>query len=186
MTLTITPEGTRVAGRLPTGTAEPVYLASTGSLITLEGQPSLRRMPAPVRLSAARPGTALPRSEEERHTAFGAFVEQLLELLLDVSNFDDEFLPPTQRAIEATLDTLYRAAGYCYFPLPAGHLYPDGDGGLRLDWQMGERQLRLVVHASDSSQDYLYHQKGTDYGVETGVTPYLLAGWICWLTESVK
>ena len=53
--------------------------------------------------------------------------------------------------------------------LPSGILYPDGNGGLRLEWRSlqntaDENYLLLAVHASDTSRDYLYYQTGNVRG----------------------
>jgi hypothetical protein len=123
---------------------------------------------------------------EAREAALLAFVLQLRDLLSDETNFDSECLAPTERSIEATLSLLANAALELYAPLPEGVLYPDGDGGLRVDWKQDNRQLRLVIHRASPSQDYIYHQEGTEYGLETNVSARQVAGWARWLMERVK
>jgi hypothetical protein len=108
----------------------------------------------------------------------------LFETISDENSFDDDCLVPTGRAVTATIDLLYRASRTMYSPLPAGVLYPDGDGGLRVDWESGDRQVRLVVHPSDPAQDYVYHQEGRDYSLDAGVTPEMLRQQLAWLNRA--
>lgn len=62
-----------------------------------------------------------------------------------------------------------------------GDLYPDGDGGLRVEWEHKTRQIRLIIHASEEREDYLYWQEGRSRSLETPVTPALLIEWQEWL-----
>lgn len=188
--MTLTPilawmEGT---GNRSEPTAEPVSLVRRQEC-SRSASPEWGR-PAYVLYSAERSATrqvtAAPRAVEARQAAFLALVQQLSDLLTGDTNFDEEYLPPTERAINAALDLLGNAAIELHTPLPEGILYPDGDGGLRVDWQQGNRQVRLVIHHASTSQDYVYHQERTDYDLETSVTARQLAGWIRWLTGRIK
>lgn len=134
----------------------------------------------------AHQATAAPRDMEARAAAFWALVQQLVDVMRDEDNFDEECLLPTERAIHAALVFLGDAAVELRTPLPEGALYPDGDGGLRIEWEQDERQIRLVIHRDSSSQDYIYHQERADYALEANVTAHQLAGWIRWLTGRMK
>lgn len=123
---------------------------------------------------------------EARTTAFWALVQQLVEVMADKDNFDEECLPPTERAINAALAFLGDAAMDLRTPLPEGALYPDGDGGLRIEWGQADRQVRLVIHHDSPSQDYIYHQERADYALEVNVSAHQLAGWLRWLTGRIK
>lgn len=188
MTLTPVPEWIRGAGNRVEPTAEPVSLVGRQerprSTSSEWGRPAYALYSA--ERSATRQVTAAPRILEARQAAFLALAQQLSDLLTGETNFDEEYLPPTERAINAFLDLLGNAAIELYTPLPEGLLYPDGDGGLRVDWRQDNRQVRLVIHHASTSQDYVYHQERADYDLETSVTARRLAGWLRWLTGRTK
>ncbi|WP_395091088.1 hypothetical protein [Armatimonas sp.] len=107
-------------------------------------------------------------------------IQQLLILLHDENNFDEECLSPTERAKERIISLLE-----VQNILPQGTLYPDGDGGLRVEWVCGQKQLSLAIHASDPIRDYLYHQEGTGQNAEYDVVPLtsnaVFTQWLPWL-----
>ena len=65
--------------------------------------------------------------------------------------------------------------------LKAAVVTPDGDGGVRMSWRSGDRQVRVAIAAEGLEGGYLYWQEGTEYGGERRVTPELLARWLSWL-----
>ena len=95
------------------------------------------------------------------------FVRQADAFLSDETNWDDDCLRPTPRALQTLFHLLINAAQET--ALPSGILYPDENGGLRLEWRSlqntaDEKYLLLAVHASDKSRDCLYYQTGNVRG----------------------
>ncbi len=75
--------------------------------------------------------------------------------------------------------------------LAQGTLYPDGEGGLRIEWRSDDgeaaRYVLLTVHPSDERKDYIYHQQGSMRGdLQAEITADLLARRLGWLTGSAK
>ncbi len=98
---------------------------------------------------------------------FRALVQQADAFLYDETNWDETSLCPTPRAVQTLFGLLADTAQANM--LPPGKLYPDGEGGLRLEWRSftatnEETYLLLAIHASESSKDYIYHQRGSVKG----------------------
>jgi hypothetical protein len=119
-----------------------------------------------------------------RRASFFAFWEQL-----EGASYDEM---PSARAESAMLDLLWSVASKIF--IPAGELYADEAHGLRAEWEIGSRQLRLVVHASETKEDYLYWQDDEQtgearYGLSaTGdeVTSRHLLDRLKWLSNETK
>jgi hypothetical protein len=110
---------------------------------------------------------------------------QFLEAVQDARDYDEA--SPTARTRCVAFRLLWKASRSLLIPLPDnGNLYGDGSGGIRIEWRNGERQLRLVIHGSDPRYDYLYHQDGDEYDVETDLSPVNISGWLRWLTGQIK
>lgn len=65
-------------------------------------------------------------------------------------------------------------------PLPKGSPAPWGDGSIFVYWRNGPRQVHLFVPPNETRQPYMYHAEGKDHGVDRGVTPARVAGWLRW------
>ena len=114
-------------------------------------------------------------------------LERQFDLAVQDAGENSETLP-TRHAACSALGLLWKAKQIVHSSmLPRnGTLYGDGEGGLRLEWVNGVRHLRLVIHWNSSVRDYLYHQEGNDYDVETDLSPANLGGWLRWLTGQMK
>ena len=65
------------------------------------------------------------------------------------------------------------------------NLQPDvatnGDGGVRISWISGGRELRAAIPAADKGNRYLYWQEGASYGSIPGFTSTTLFQKLEWL-----
>lgn len=139
-----------------------------------------------MKLSEILQGAVTVRhAERGKHTTtLMSFQAQADALLGDDTNFDEDCLRPTSRAIEDVFALLHAASNK--IRLPEGAFYPDEKGGLRIEWRraMPERYLLPVVHATDARQDYLYYQSDDKRGeLQAGVSSLLFADRLRRLTE---
>ena len=109
-----------------------------------------------------------------------------LDLLVEAEDYDDDFRPPTESSVARMRDFLEGANGLLKIAFPAGTIYGDGDGGLRLEWIRPDRELRFVVSASPQGRSYLYHEKGDDYKADYAPSDSELSRWLTWLASAAK
>lgn len=113
-------------------------------------------------------------------SALQSLLNDLKECAND-SDYDDNYLTPTPYAMERTKSLLSESAILIQSEMPLGTLFPDGNGGIRIEWIRPNRELRLMTLAEKGGRDYLYHEEGEEYKAEFVVTPQLLAHWLKWL-----
>lgn len=65
-----------------------------------------------------------------------------------------------------------------------GSVYPDGAGGLRVDWIVGDKELRLIIPAYRSIQGYIWHMQGNEHAIDNDVSMSNLNKWLNWLVET--
>jgi hypothetical protein len=124
------------------------------------------------------------RAVEQRFPSLVRFWEQFRDVPTDIL--------PSDRAESAMLDLLLGIVPQ--IEIPKGELYADEAHGLRAEWEIGSRQLRLVVHASETKEDYLYWQDDEQtgearYGLSaTGeeITSRLLLDRLKWLSSTTR
>ena len=159
------------------------------------------RNPKPSRQQTAdptRPGTARPVRERpvsatapsaQRVAVLTAYVG-FLEDILDICEEDQAQGTPASEA--TTGRALYEAEAFLRTArevgvLMPGNAYPDGEGGLQLEWKQNERQVRVLFDRADGREDYLYWQDGNDrHAVEAPLTHERLWRWLHWLQGNLK
>lgn len=104
-----------------------------------------------------------------------------LDALTESEDYNDDFLSPTESATSRVRELLTRAGASLNAAFPAGTIYADGDGGLRLEWTRPERELRFVVSASPQGRSYIYHEQRDEYAVDYSPTAGELGKWLNWL-----
>jgi len=70
--------------------------------------------------------------------------------------------------------------------IPDGALCTDGNGGFRVEWSRGGRDVRLNLRGSPQGRHYIYHDEGDEYACDWCVRPDRLAHWLRWLAEETK
>jgi len=93
-----------------------------------------------------------------RDKAYAAFVDDLFSLYRE----EDE-TPPCDHVADWVLGSTVLAKRLLAQNWGGPRVASDDEGGLRLSWRAGDRELRAIVPA-DLSQRYLYWQRGTEYG----------------------
>ena len=100
-----------------------------------------------------------------------------LDALTEAEDYDDDFFSPTESAADRMRGFLEGVSGLST-TVPAGTLYADGDGGLRLEWIRPDRELRLVISASPQGRSYIYHEQGDEYAADYSPTVSELGKWL--------
>lgn len=107
------------------------------------------------------------------------FRERLFELTQD--EYDEEFLTPTNFAYQSILKFLDELSNSSTKILPLPNFIPDGEGGIRAEWEIRDRELRLVCPAKPDWKSYLYHEEGDSYNVEKDLKVGTFIKWFSWL-----
>jgi hypothetical protein len=93
-----------------------------------------------------------------RDKAYAAFVDDLFSLY-----HEEDETPPCEGVIDWVLESTVLAKSLLAQNWTGPRVTSDDEGGIRLSWREGDRELRAIVPA-DLSQRYLYWQHGTKYG----------------------
>lgn len=106
-----------------------------------------------------------------------------LASLMNQADYNDEFLRPTDEMIETAWKLLSSTTQHDIVNFPEGAVYPDGDGGIRIEWSQPPRDLRLTLLNDKSRRSYIYQEDGANYSVEYDISPKTLAYWLNWLID---
>lgn len=96
-------------------------------------------------------------------------------------DYDDEFLRPTDQAFSLTCRLVRSAYSEIREFIPSLYAVADGDGGLRVRWTQGDKEIRLACHALSVEKTYIYHQRNSDYNVDYNINADKLVYWLRWL-----
>jgi hypothetical protein len=103
------------------------------------------------------------------------------DVMLD-DEYDDEFLRPGWETFWAAWTAVTEAFLLLGERFPRGSASADGEGGLRVTWERGQRDVRLVCPAGLQA-GYVYHDDGQEYGGDQDLTGATLAYWLDWLLQ---
>jgi hypothetical protein len=142
----------------------------------------------PISLSSVYLGRASITTGVKRQIdsqmAFDNILWHMLEILNDERSAKLQGRLVTDRASVAVFSLLISINEI--YGLVDGDIYPDGDGGLRLEFEHDVRQVRLSLHADDPREDYLYWEDGMKYAIETPLCGAMVTGWLRWLRGTLK
>ena len=92
------------------------------------------------------------------------------------------------RPSEHASNSLKTLIGYVYIHdgqlaerLPKPFISPDGSGGIRVEWSVGERTVSLWHPSSPSARGYIYHSAGDRRDVDRNLSSATLTRWLLWL-----
>ncbi len=85
---------------------------------------------------------------------------------------------PSANAFQKIWALIHEASQLIGTELPLGTACDDGSGGFRIEW-IRER-AKLILACSDA-RNYIYHEIGSDFGIEDDITPDTLSYWLMWL-----
>lgn len=109
------------------------------------------------------------------------FRERLFELTQD--KYDEEFLAPTNFAYQSILTFLDSLSKSFNKRLPVPSFIPDGEGGIRAEWEILGRELRLVCPAKPDWKPYIYYEEGDSYDVKKDLKVGTFIKWFSWLSN---
>jgi len=102
--------------------------------------------------------------EINHHENMLAFREKLFELTQD--DYDEEFIAPTNFAYQSIVQFLDGLSNFFDRTLPIPNFIPDGEGGIRAEWNIQGREIRLVCPAKSDWKPYIYFEESNYYEVE--------------------
>lgn len=88
---------------------------------------------------------------------------------------------PTPHSLLRVLSILLPANQMMLGELPRGAVASDTEGGIRIEWRSGEKEVRLVVSDAERQESYIYYEEGDEYDIETNPESGTLANWLRWL-----
>jgi len=136
-------------------------------------------------VAALRPvSTTAPSAQRsESDQAFFSLIHQIRNIIKrDEAGGVRDVEPTTSHAVWQAIPLL-EAAQEQYL-LMEGDAYGDGDGGLNMDWERGNKKIVVVVHATDPRENHLYWDCGDQYGIETPLLSEVLTRRLVWLRDS--
>jgi hypothetical protein len=92
--------------------------------------------------------------------------------------YSDDYIKPSQYAVGIAWQLLDKAAKQLSDGFPEGTIYPDGDGGLRVEWIRPDKEVRLKISNSKSGRSYIYYELWGKYAADYSVTATSLASWL--------
>lgn len=119
-------------------------------------------------------------SEHNRKTELSRLYSEISHLFSD-DEYDGDFLRPTDHAVYSAKLLLTKVKNILSELPVGGYVSTDGSGGLRVDWSAGEKNVRLIIAGSPSGKSYIYHEAGSEYGVDRNVSPEVTSRWLNWL-----
>ena len=110
--------------------------------------------------------------------ALDRMIADLIEVLSDEGALE---FRPTRYAALRLWELLANVDSQMGTAFPYGYIYGDGDGGLRAEWKIPHREVRLRIAAQEGEQSYIYHQEHENYGGDKVVSAAALLRWLNWL-----
>jgi len=123
---------------------------------------------------------------KSKNTGLEALLSDMGGLLQQDSNYNDDFMKPTEYAFTTTWNLLDQASSIVEGLFPLGTVYPDGDGGLRVEWIRPQRELRLIIPSCEEERHYIYHESGAEYAADYNVSAKSLGNWLNWLNQDER
>lgn len=117
------------------------------------------------------------------HEYLDEMLQDLKQLLGD-NDYNEDYLKPTNYAVESVESLFTSIKLLLKKPFPRGTIYPDGDGGLRVEWMRDGIELRLIISATEKGKQYIYYELENVYAVEYNVTPNNLSNWLEWFNHN--
>ena len=107
-------------------------------------------------------------------------IESKLDALLD-EEYGENFLAPTEfifETVEKLLSSINNFLGY-EMPIPT-FIVPDGEGGIRIEWKLNNKHLRLAL---SEKRMYLYFEHNSQYDGVPNFKVEQLIGKLRWLNQ---
>ncbi|MCA1623224.1 MAG: hypothetical protein LC768_17180 [Acidobacteria bacterium] len=107
-------------------------------------------------------------------------IESKLDTLLD-EEYDEDFLPPTDFAFSSVKKLLLSINNFLGYEMsiPA-FIVPDGEGGVRIEWKVNNKHLRLAL---SEKRMYLYFEHNSKYNGIPDFNAEQLVEKLRWLNQ---
>ena len=119
----------------------------------------------------------------EADTSAAVLLARLRALLRQEDSDEFGVLKPTDYAFDLATG-LVQEASTLGPTMPKGSVATDSQGGVRITWFRGDREVELVCPAGPDSSPYIYHEAGSDYALHEDASGRALASWLRWLVAS--
>lgn len=107
-----------------------------------------------------------------------------LQEIIKADDYDDDFVKPSVNSINQTMKLILGAVSKIRKSFPVGNILTDGDGGLRIEWILEKKELRLSIPSQTVRKGYIYHESINSYGADYLLTSSNLAIWMDWLSTN--
>jgi hypothetical protein len=127
--------------------------------------------------------TATPRAKPADIIVLRPLSIRRLVALLDNGDDDEGDIGPTQYAFKTAFDLIEEAEHVVGGRLVSSPVV-DSEGGIRITWRRGDKQVKLVCPATREAPVYMYYAfpEGNDLRNQN-VTATVLAERLAWLTD---
>lgn len=124
-------------------------------------------------------------SEEIRSELAGRdiLLHRLWALFLEGEVDDLDGRKATPHAIITANWLVQQAARDLGLDFPAGSPSLDSEGGIRITWFRGNREVELACPGPSGPSPFIYHEAGTEYDLEERAGSRALVRWLQWLTN---
>lgn len=106
--------------------------------------------------------------------------------LLQSRDYNENFIRPTNYAIDTAWGLLINANRRLKGALPLGTIYPDGDGGIRIEWIREGLELRSIIPGDATGRSYIYHEASDQYEADHNVSADSLGYWLEWFNKNER
>lgn len=110
-----------------------------------------------------------------------AGLRSIAELRARPSDEDGEHIQPTLSATRRAAAVLCSVHRDLPNALPPTSITDDGEGGIFLYWTSPQRLVQLMVPSQKDGSVRLYHDHGSEYGIEPATPDAELMKWLTWL-----
>ena len=110
-------------------------------------------------------------------------LKELKNLRLDGS-YDAEYRRPSDFAFDRVEKLIRGSIPEIIAVSVSPNIYADGDGGIRIEWIVDNRELLLVIHALPNDKHYIYHESGDAHSVDYEVGIDNLRTYFMWLNNN--
>jgi len=115
------------------------------------------------------------------HIPISVSIQRLLDLLAEKGKDDHGAVDPTQFAFKTALEFVLYAEHILRRETRSAPVV-DSEGGIRITWRHGDRQIKLICPGASSAPIYIYQSSSVGSSVlNQNVTSRTLAGRLSWL-----
>lgn len=108
-------------------------------------------------------------------------ISSKLDDLLNDDDYDEDCLAPTKRIFDSVEKLLFEINNFLGYEMSIPNfIIPDGEGGIRIEWRLNNKHLRLVL---SGKQTYLYFEQNHKGHILPQFNEIQLIEKLRWLNE---